>query len=84
MDKTIATITKNAREQINVGFNEFSGHQLCHVRVYAEHRDTGELVPTKKGITFKLELLPEIIDALKTALSEAQAAGLITTGREAA
>jgi len=60
----MAVIKKNTKEQIRIEQTEFKGHDLVTIRVYYED-DEGKWWPTKKGITFRQELLGEIIRALK-------------------
>jgi hypothetical protein len=45
---------------------------LVDIRVF--YRDGEELKPTKKGITFKREMLDEVINCLKAVQSEAEKA----------
>ena len=66
MDKEIKTIQKNKLSQIKIKLTEYMGHQLVDLRVYFQTEE-GESIPTKKGITFKVDLLPEVIQALITA-----------------
>jgi hypothetical protein len=80
MDKTIATIPKNAREEVRVALCEFNGHDLFAVRVFTDPAGaTGDRVPTRKGLTASIRLLPDIIRALTKAEAEAKAAGLLQT-----
>ncbi|MBP2229377.1 hypothetical protein J2847_002676 [Azospirillum agricola] len=72
----IATIAKNATEEIRVGLTAFNGKPLCDFRIFTEYRATGETGPTKKGVTFAVALLPQIIAALQEA--EARRLGLLT------
>lgn len=66
MGKAIATIEKNTREEIRVSLDDWRGYDLVSVRVFYR-RKAGESLPTKKGITFDVKLLPEIIMALEAA-----------------
>jgi len=62
----VATIIeKNKREQIRIEVNEFRGQDLVDIRVYYQDQDSGEWKPSKKGIAFRVELLPEVIEALQ-------------------
>lgn len=82
MQKQIAAIRKNAREELQVSLTEFKGHDLIDVRVYA---DTGEkLVATRKGVAASVECLPAIVEALQRAVAEARAAGLLSDTESAA
>lgn len=58
-------IEKNKREQIRIEVNEFRGQDLVDIRVYYQDQDSGEWKPSKKGIAFRVELLPEVIEALQ-------------------
>lgn len=60
-------IQKNTLEVIRGQCTEYRGNALVDVRVWT-HKDstpTGELIPTKKGVSFRRELLPELIKALR-------------------
>ena len=66
----IATIRKNGREEIRVSLDHFKGHDLVNLRVF--YRDAeGEMRPGKQGLAFRVELLRDVLDALRSA--EAQA-----------
>lgn len=67
MNEPIATIKKNAMEDILVAWREFKGRQYLDIRVYADFDGNGEKTPTKKGITLLPDLLPELIEALRRA-----------------
>ena len=74
----LATIRKNALEEIRVGLSEFNGHDLLNIRIWTEPRNGGsERIPTKAGIACRVALLPEIIAALQQAEGEARARGLL-------
>jgi hypothetical protein len=66
----IATIPKNALDQVQVQLKHFHGHRLCDIRVFTQY-DSGEIGPTKKGISLKIEKLPELIAALQEAQRQA-------------
>lgn len=69
--EVIAEVPKNQREVYRVMARSFKGHRLADVRVWFDDPDTGELRPGK-GVSLKVEVLPEIINAL---------AGLVEGGR---
>jgi hypothetical protein len=74
----LATIRKNAAEEIRIELTQFNGHQLINVRVWTDPRDGGaERIPTRAGIACRVALLPEIIEALQQAEAEARARGLL-------
>ena len=77
-----AVIPKNSREEVRVCLDEFSGHQLVDVRVYADF-NAGPVEtrgPTKKGVSLAVERLPDLIDGLQAAKAEAIRRGLLTEG----
>lgn len=66
----IAAIPKNAREEIRVSVDDFQGHRLCNVRVW--YREGEEFRPGKQGIALRLDLLPQLVDALQLAAQGAE------------
>jgi len=74
----LATIRKNAVEEIRIELTQFNGHDLLNVRVWTDPRNGGsERIPTRAGIACRVALLPEIIEALQQAEAEARARGLL-------
>jgi hypothetical protein len=74
----IAVLRKNAAEEIRIELSEFNGHDLIHLRVWAEPRAGGsERIPTRAGIACKVTLLPQLIEALRQAEVAARDAGLL-------
>jgi hypothetical protein len=74
MDQLIATIEKNADEQIRVSLREYKGNPFIDVRVYWKPPE-GEPGPTKKGVTLNPELFPQLkkaMGALEAALVKAK------------
>jgi hypothetical protein len=59
----IAEIPKNSREVYRVVRRSFKGYPLVDVRVWFDDATAGELRPGK-GLSIKLEVLPEIVAAL--------------------
>ena len=62
----LGTIPKNSREEIRVTLDEYQGHELVSLRVWFESPD-GDMRPSKKGLAFRRELLPQIMEALSGA-----------------
>ena len=60
----IGEISKNRRDTVRVTLRTFKGYDLIDVRVWYEDTKTGELKPSPKGISLKLELLPELLEVL--------------------
>jgi len=67
MIKEIAKIDKNAQEEIIVQLTEFKGYDLVDLRVWVKSLVGETGTPTKKGLTVKPDLLPELIEALQEA-----------------
>lgn len=78
-DIIIARIAKNGREQVRVALTEFKGHALVSIRVWFRN-DYGQMKPGKSGIALRLDLIPDLVKALKD--SDARNGELL--GREAA
>jgi hypothetical protein len=77
MKRLLRDIKKNARETLRVELDEFKGHQLVAARLWFDD-GSGELKPTPKGLTIKVELLPDLIAALAAAEAAARDAGLLS------
>ncbi|MBF0331872.1 MAG: transcriptional coactivator p15/PC4 family protein [Candidatus Omnitrophica bacterium] len=68
MDKTVKTFPKNKFQEIRIGIREFKGNDLIDIRTWTMTQGSEEMVPTAKGVTVNINLLPE----LKKALEEAE------------
>lgn len=68
MDKTVAAFQKNKFQEIRVGIREFKGNDLIDIRTWTLTQGTEEMVPTAKGVSINIHLLPD----LKKALSDAE------------
>jgi len=77
----IATIPKNAAEKVVIALEEFRGHHLVDLRVYAAYDSTGEARATKKGVSLQVAHLPSLIEALQDAAAEARRRGLLPDER---
>ena len=62
----IATIPKNAREEIRVEVQDFKGHRLLNIRVWYDD-GAGEYRPGKQGIALRLDRLSDLCSALEKA-----------------
>jgi hypothetical protein len=66
----VAELRKNARETLRVTLDIWQEHNLIDMRLFiASAVDDRSLMPTKKGLTVAVTLLP----ALREALAEAEA-----------
>ena len=75
-DQLIASIEKNAREEIRISLSEFNGYDLANIRVFYR-TDDGDMRPGKAGLAVRLEKLPAVIEALQQAEAEARRLGLV-------
>ena len=76
-ERTIATVPRNALEEVRVRLSRFKGNDLVDVRIFAEPDDSEERRPTKRGIALNVVLLPKLLEALHLAEEEARKAGLL-------
>lgn len=71
----ITTIDKNASESVRVVLDEFKGHHLCDMRVFATFTAAAVPMPTKKGLSVRIDMLDELIAGLTEAKAQAVAMG---------
>ena len=65
----VATITKNATEEIHIGLDHYAGRNLIDVRIFGKWNGSNVFSPTKKGVS----IAPDKLDAVIAALTEAKA-----------
>jgi hypothetical protein len=74
----IAHLAKNKRETLRVALDRFAGVDLLDIRVMVDlTASSGVAVPTKKGVSVRIEMLGELIEALQAAHAKARSIGLI-------
>jgi hypothetical protein len=74
----IADMKKNVRERVRVSLDQWQGHDLLDIRVTAQlSAGTGIWVPTKKGLSVNVALIPALRQALTKAETKARELGLI-------
>jgi Transcriptional Coactivator p15 (PC4) len=72
------TVEKNVLEEVQVALSEFKGHPLVDVQTFASFDDRqAEKRATKKGVSLKVERLPDLVEGLNVALNLARAKGLL-------
>ncbi len=64
---TVATIEKSSREEIQVGVRQLEKHRYGEIRLWYWAREGGDKKPSSKGVTFRLDLVPTLLDALRDA-----------------
>lgn len=67
MDKTISTFQKNKFQEVRIGIREFKGNDLIDIRTWTMTQGSEDMVPTAKGVTINIHLLPELRRALESA-----------------
>ena len=60
MDKTVMVFRKNKFQEIRVGIREFKGNDLIDIRTWTLTQGTDDMVPTSKGVSMNIHLLPEL------------------------
>lgn len=76
----VARVEKNRRQVVAVALTEYSGRSLLDVRIFGDFAEDGEFRPTHKGISLRIDRLPDLIEALEKARDEAERRGLIGGG----
>ena len=64
MDKTVKVFYKNKFQEIRVGIREFKGNDLIDIRTWTMTQGTDEMVPTAKGVSLNISLLPQLKEAV--------------------
>ena len=67
MDQTFAVFSKNKFQEIHVGIREFKGNDLVDIRIWTIAQGVDQMVPTAKGVTINVQLLPQLLKALDDA-----------------
>lgn len=67
----IGDIKKGASEAVRVSLSEYRERLYVDIRLCFTPEDTMSLVPTKKGVTIRLDQVDELIDLLRVAQSTA-------------
>jgi len=76
MPDVIGVIEKNVNEEIRVDLCTYKGFDLVGCRIWAKDQ-AGDFLPTKKGLTVRATVLPEVLALLHKAEGEARKRGWI-------
>lgn len=68
--KILATIPRNATEQLQVSINSYKDKKYLDLRIYYTTDDGGSWLPTKKGVTVSPDNLALLKDAVEEAMEE--------------
>ncbi len=67
MDQTVSVFPKNKFQEVRVGIREFKGNDLVDIRIWTNAQGVDQMVPTAKGVTINVHLLPQLLKALTVA-----------------
>ena len=77
-------IAKNAFERLRFSLQDYGGHSVADLRVFIpDRRSAGTYVPTRKGLTVDVDLLPDLEHAVRTLREAAEARPASTTPTDA-
>ena len=65
MDKTVSVFQKNKFQEVRVGIREYKGNDLIDIRTWTMTQGSDEMVPTAKGVSININLLPDLKKALE-------------------
>ena len=66
MNELIAKINRSDKDDIRISLSDFKGKKYIDIRSYFEVEKDQERMPTKKGVTFSVNLYPEFRKAIRT------------------
>jgi hypothetical protein len=64
MDQTVSVFSKNKFQEVRIGIREFKGNDLVDIRIWTIAQGVDQMVPTAKGVTINVNLLPQLLKAL--------------------
>jgi len=67
---TVYTLAKSSNEEVRIYIHNYKRRRYFSVRAY--YRDGDKLLPTKKGLTLRLDLLPEFVKCINQLAKEAR------------
>jgi len=59
----VEILQKNAMEQVRIWREPYKGHDLVHMRLFFQN-DSGEWLPTRKGLVLRPELAKQAAEVL--------------------
>ena len=66
----LATIPRNATEQLQISINSYKEKKYLDLRIYYTTDDGANWLPTKKGVTISPDNLVTLKDAVEKAMEE--------------
>jgi hypothetical protein len=77
-NQPIAILPKNSREEVRITLGAYKGVERLDIRVFADINGLGVYMPTKKGVSIKVNQLRELIAGLEQAEAEASKHGVLS------
>ncbi len=72
-NEVVYEFEKNATEKVQIQLSSYKGSDLIDIRVYYDtDSDEAEWRPTRKGISIRVDLLPELLEGLQRAHKKLQ------------
>ena len=68
--KMLATIARNATEQLQISIKSYKGKEYLDLRIFYTTDDGASWLPTKKGVTVSPDNLEVLKDAVEEAMKE--------------
>lgn len=68
--KILATISRNATEQLQISINSYKNKKYLDLRIYYTTDDGANWLPSKKGVTVAPDSLAVLKDAVEDAMQE--------------
>ncbi len=62
--RLVYSIPLREDEEIQMSLKEFKGNMYCDMRVYFNAKDQDLKLPSKKGLTLKIDLLDPLLEGL--------------------
>jgi hypothetical protein len=72
----VLTIAKTKGQELRISFDEFNGSRFVSIRTFVFNRATGNMVPTKSGVTFKPDLIEQLLVTLQQMAERIKATGI--------
>lgn len=63
-NQIIDQFNKSKLEEVLTQFTEFNDQKFLDIRIWYREKEGSELKPSKKGITIKLSLLPDLKNSI--------------------